>query len=491
MFTVTIILFGCWIILKEHSKHSSILGPLAITSLMVMVGNSFIHMASINSFMLGNAIAFLFLSFGSFVLLQLKDYRTIQIFSLVLFVFLGNILQNKNNVKKDEPLISLDEKAEILIEMAPENLHKLDKTKEKYNLTIAQAFAPMEITKTNLDEYFIIDVPNIHAKNLPEIMNILRKNREIIWLEPNEKIDFDFPQKATLPNKDNRMMTTDPSVGLQWHLSFLEMDKYYKIFTSENLKPVKKAKLFILDTGLDTRHEDLNGSFSGINDSQGHGTHCAGIAGAITNNGIGVASMSPNPEWIDIRAIQVIGTIGFGTQQQIIDGIIKASDQGADVISMSLGGITNQDREKAYNDAIKYANDKGAIVVVAAGNANLDGKRYSPANAENVISVASIQKNYQKSGFSNHVQNLTMGVCAPGENILSTTPSNSYTAMNGTSMATPQVAGLIAIMKAIRPELSTREVFNILNNSGKPTADTQKTGKLIQPYQAIIQLLGQ
>jgi len=268
------------------------------------------------------------------------------------------------------------------------------------------------------------------------------------------------------------------------------MDKYYQLFTAQKLKPTQKAKLFILDTGIASSHEDLPGSHSGFSDSQGHGTHCAGVAGAITNNSIGIASMSPDPTWIDIKAIQVIGNVGFGTQQQIIAGIIKATDQGADVISMSLGGITNQDREKAYNDAVRYANSKGAIVVVAAGNANLDGKRYSPANAENVISVASIQKTYQKSGFSNHVQNLVMGVCAPGENILSTTPSNTYAAMSGTSMATPQVAGLIAVMKAIRPDLSTREVYNILNNTGKSTADTEKTGKLIQPYQAIKELVG-
>ena len=84
-----------------------------------------------------------------------------------------------------------------------------------------------------------------------------------------------------------------------------------------------------------------------------------------------------------------------------------------------------------------------------------------------------------------------MGVCAPGENILSTTPSNTYTAMNGTSMATPQVAGLISIMKALRPELSTSEVYGILNRTGKTTSDTQKTGKLIQPYQVMRQLIDQ
>ena len=490
MLTITIILFGSWIVLKEHSKYSSLLGPLALISLLLMVVNCYIQTTSIKDFVFESAISFLFLSLGSFILLQVKYNMIIQIFCFGIFIYLGTIVQNKNLEKQNQYSTKLDENAEILIEIAPEKLTNLDKIKNKYLLNFHPAFSPSDAESTNLDDYYIVDIPKIQIDNISEIIGILKNDTNIKWIEANEKIDFEFPQKANSPAKDNLLLTNDPSVNLQWHLSFLEMDKYYKLFSEQNLKPAKKAKLFILDTGLDTRHEDLKGSFSGLNDAQGHGTHCAGIAAAITNNGIGIASMTPNPDWIDIKAIQVIGNIGFGTQQQIIDGIIKASDLGADVISMSLGGITNQEREKAYNDAVKYANDKGTIVVVAAGNANLDGKRYSPANAENVITVASIQKNYQKSGFSNHVQNLKMGVCAPGENILSTTPSNTYTAMNGTSMATPQVAGLISIMKALRPELTTSEVYSILNSTGKNTSDTQKTGKLIQPFQVMKQLIG-
>ena len=126
-----------------------------------------------------------------------------------------------------------------------------------------------------------------------------------------------------------------------------------------------------------------------------------------------------------------------------------------------------------------------AIVVVAAGNANLDGKRYSPANAENVITVTSVNEKSEKSGFSNHVQNIKLGIAAPGERILSTTPSNTYTAYNGTSMATPQVAGLIAVMKAIDPGLTTESIYTLLNKTGKDTQNSARTGKLIQPFELI------
>ncbi len=462
MLIITIVLFGIWIILKDNSKFARLLGPLALFSLIFLIGRNLFIADSILTFLSQTSISLLFLSISCFLLLGLQKYQFAQLVAYALFLFSAFVLQTPHSTGIGVDQASgMDPNAEFLIEIDGDKLSQLDEIKEEYGLTFKPAFSPNDAENTNIDDYYTVDIPSKYINDIAEIKEELNNETHVKWIEPNEEIVFEFPQKTSEPSKGNAQITNDPSVILQWHIAFLQMDKYYQLFTAQKLKPTQKAKLFILDTGIASSHEDLPGNHSGFLDSQGHGTHCAGVAGAITNNSIGIASMSPNPTWIDIKAIQVIGNVGFGTQQQIIAGIIKATDQGADVISMSLGGITNQDREKAYNDAVSYANSKGAIVVVAAGNANLDGKRYSPANAENVISVASIQKTYQKSGFSNHVQNLVMGVCAPGENILSTTPSNTYATMSGTSMATPQVAGLIAVMKAIRPDLSTREVYNI------------------------------
>lgn len=491
MLLLTIFLFGIWIILKDKTNLSKMLGPISLISLLFYIGQNLLGGESISNSIGYTSISLLYLSIGCFLLLALQIYKKTQLIFLIILLFSANILFKKNispNNFSHAP--EMDSKAELLIEINKDKLSELETLVKDYQLTIKPTFFPAEKDITNLDDYYTLDIPISHMHEIDKIKEKLKNNPHLKWVEPNEQIVFEFPTKSTTPKNENIQMTNDPSIGLQWHLGFLDMDKYYQLFKIRRLKPTKKAKLFILDTGIAPTHEDLPGKHANFNDTQGHGTHCAGIAGAITNNSIGIASIAPDPSWFDIEAIQVIGNVGFGTQQQIIAGIIKATDQGADVISMSLGGITNQEREKAYNDAVRYANSKGAIVVVAAGNANLDGKRYSPANAQNVISVASIQKNLQKSGFSNHVQNLEMGVCAPGENIWSTTPSNSYAALSGTSMATPQVAGLIAIMKSIRPTLTTREVFNILNNSGKSTADPQRTGKLIQPYQVITELIG-
>jgi thermitase len=257
----------------------------------------------------------------------------------------------------------------------------------------------------------------------------------------------------------------------------------------------KKAKLFILDTGVDAKHEDLVGNYLSHKskydtDVQSHGTHCAGIAGAMSNNNTGVASMSLNNQLFTISAIKVLNDMGMGTQKKIVDGIIEAAENGADVISLSLGGRSTDKRQRVYEETVAYANQLGAIVVVAAGNSSMNAKGYSPANTNGVIAVAAIDENLQIAQFSNTVEDLRMGIAAPGVNILSTIPNNGYKAFNGTSMATPYVAGLVAIMKSLNPELNTEEVYELLNMNGQFGAQSSKSGNLIDPYKTIKNLIG-
>ena len=220
-------------------------------------------------------------------------------------------------------------------------------------------------------------------------------------------------------------------------------------------------------------------------DPQGHGTHCAGIAAAVSNNGKGIASYAPNNDFVELTSIKVLNSFGGGTQGSIINGILAAADAGADVISMSLGGRSNPSRQRAYSKAVAYANDKGAIVVVAAGNSNMNAKNYAPANAKGVIAVSATDINNNRASFSNTVQDVGMGIAAPGVNIYSTTPNNEYKSFNGTSMAAPHVAGLIGMMKAIFPEIKTKDAHFILDKTGKNTNESKRTGKLIQPVAAI------
>jgi thermitase len=264
--------------------------------------------------------------------------------------------------------------------------------------------------------------------------------------------------------------------------------------TSRDIPLRKRALVAILDTGVDAQHEDLKGNFRSISkkyddDPRGHGTHCAGIAGAVTNNGVGVASLARTTEYFDITSVKVLRAQGSGTQKDIISGIIEAVDAGADVISMSLGGFSTQARQRAYNQAVRYATDKGCIVVAAAGNSNRDAAGYTPVNARGVIGVSAIDQDLQRAQFSNRVGRLDMAVAAPGVGIYSTKPDNNYNSHNGTSMATPFVSGLLGLMKSIRPDLTAKEAYQILESTGITTRNTQETGKLIQPADAVASLL--
>ncbi|MCL4109194.1 UNVERIFIED_CONTAM: hypothetical protein GTU68_028375 [Idotea baltica] len=241
-------------------------------------------------------------------------------------------------------------------------------------------------------------------------------------------------------------------------------------------------------------HEDLKSAYKSTRkqydvDKVGHGTHVAGIAGAVTNNGIGIAAFDPTNSFVELTSIKVLQDNGFGSQAKIIDGMIEAADLGAQVISMSLGARSSGSREKAYEQAVRYCNDKGAIVVVAAGNSSRSAKHFAPANAPGVITVAAIDKNLSRASFSNSVAEIKYGIAAPGDDIYSTFPGDQYRSLKGTSMACPYVAGVVAIMKSIDPSMQTEQIHEILKNSGSSSRQNLQTGKIINPVAAVRGLL--
>lgn len=203
----------------------------------------------------------------------------------------------------------------------------------------------------------------------------------------------------------------------------------------------------IVDTGIDLRHPDLAEKIvAGIDlvnndnspdDDNGHGTHCAGIAAAATNNAIGVAGVAPNCK---VMPVKVLDSRGDGYTSTVARGMRYAADGGAKVISLSLGMPA---RSQALQDAVNYALSKGAIVVAAAGNEGASAKFY-PAACNGVISVGAVDANGNKAHFSNYGP--WVSVAAPGVRILSTWPGGAYAYGSGTSMAAPFVAGQAAML---------------------------------------------
>jgi len=209
----------------------------------------------------------------------------------------------------------------------------------------------------------------------------------------------------------------------------------------------KRAKVAVLDTGIDTDHPDLQDAIidaedftgDGIEDVNGHGTHCAGIIAARINN-VGFVGVAPEA---DLLIAKVLANDGRGAYSWIANGVDWAVEQGAHAISMSLGGPSSS------NDlfqSIHMALAKGVFVICAAGN---EGSLFQnsvgyPGRYGGVITVASHDTNGNRSGFSSRGGEID--VMAPGSDIWSTYKDGGYAKLSGTSMATPFVAGLAALI---------------------------------------------
>jgi len=213
-------------------------------------------------------------------------------------------------------------------------------------------------------------------------------------------------------------------------------------------------------------------------DSLWHGTHVAGTVAAVTHNAIGVAGTAFEAKVVPVRVLAKCG----GWTSDIVDGIVWAAggtvagaprnEHPAEIINLSLGG--DGPCSASYQRAIAIATERGATVVVAAGNESTDASWSTPANCANVVTVAATHSRGGRAGLSNYGE--AIEVSAPGEGIISTLNSGTtvpaqpdYGFMTGTSMATPHVAGVVALMQSVAPQpLTPATVRNILQRTTRP-----------------------
>lgn len=197
-----------------------------------------------------------------------------------------------------------------------------------------------------------------------------------------------------------------------------------------------------------------------------HGTHVAGII-AAENNGFGVTGVAPSAT---IMPVKVFDAQNNGWVSNIVAGIRYAADNGADVINLSLSGTYSSEVEAA----IEYATAQGAVVVMAAGNQGASEPAYPARLATNLgIAVGAVDSTKRMPAFSNDAGSTLMDyVVAPGVSILSTTPGNTYQSFNGTSMATPHVAGVAALILSANPNLTPAQVESLISGTANRTGIT-------------------
>ena len=293
------------------------------------------------------------------------------------------------------------------------------------------------------------------------------------------ELNYEVSAADTLPN--------DPGLVNQYGLTAIRAPQGWDLSTG-----VSTVTIAIVDSGVDLTHVDLAAKIvPGIDivnndtipqDDYGHGTHVAGIAAAMTNDSAGIAGVSWGAK---IMPVKVLNASGNGSFADVAAGIVWAADNGAQVINMSLGGSSNPP-PSVLLDAVNYAYGKGVVQVAAAGNAASSVPFY-PGSFPHVIAVASTDSS------NNHVPSSNFGpqiaVSAPGDLIYSTLPGNNYGYLTGTSMASPFVAGLAAILKGLSVSSTTDQIAQEIESTaldlGTPGRDDLYGYGLIQMDAAI------
>ena len=313
-----------------------------------------------------------------------------------------------------------------------------------------------------------------------EVVERLQGSPLVEWAEPNYL-------RGSLWDPNDQLYRQ-----FQWNMRKIQAERAWDIATGSS-----DVTVAVLDTGIDASHPDLAGKlvagYDFLNDDpdpaddSGHGTHNAGIIGAASNNGVGVAGVAWGTK---IMPLKVLNSSGVGPDSVIARGIVYATDHGARVINMSLGSSTSS---RVLARAVQYAYDRGALLVAAAGNtARLDNAPVYPAAYEQVLAVGATDEEDKVADFSQH--HPYVGVCAPGVRIVSTfwrgAGYGAYVSASGTSSAAPHVSGLAALIWSISPALTNQQVRQIIEETvddlGKPGRDEFYGNGRVNAYKALL-----
>ena len=333
------------------------------------------------------------------------------------------------------------------------------------------------------------------GQSVLNVVNNMTKSGLVEFAEPNfrkqllgSRTSMSTIAALTSLAKQATKVPNDPSYNLQYGPAQMKLPQAWNFSTGK-----ASVVIAVIDTGINPTHEDLknkivagqydfsdNDADATDDTGSGHGSHCAGIAAAETNNGIGVAGASWKCSVLPLK----IFPNAFDTTSA--KAVTYAADKGVKVISMSYGSSFQSATEQA---AMTYAWSKGVLPVAAAGNNNSNSKFY-PAGLNNVLSVGATTSQDIKASFSNYGD--WVSVAAPGENIYSTFlgATNAYVYESGTSMACPNVAGCAALLFAYSPIATNQIVLNALQKTCDASKDANgnswvKNGR-VNMYKAML-----
>lgn len=251
------------------------------------------------------------------------------------------------------------------------------------------------------------------------------------------------------------LAANDPYAGSEWHLGVTATDAAWSTATGQGVT------IAILDSGVLATHADLQANLvpgynsydgsSTTTDVTGHGTTVAGVAGAALNNAVGVAGIAGHAKVMPIRITDSAGTAYYST---IASGVIHAADRGVRVVNCSYGFLF---KNASVQSAGNYLKSKGGLLVVSAGNNGVDE---AAADTTAMITVSATGTNDLRTSWSSYGQ--MVDIAAPGAGIWTTTRAGGYSAANGTSFASPLVAGVVALMMSANGSLAPSQIESLL-----------------------------
>ncbi|RDI39981.1 S8 family peptidase [Falsibacillus pallidus] len=337
-----------------------------------------------------------------------------------------------------------------------------------------------------LKKNYIVHFNKMEDRKILEKFNINPKEK--FKMIPAAAVSLTERQAATL-EKSNSIKSIVPEVTYKmssqttpWAFGKMNITNQVRtIYTGKGVKVV------VIDTGVDSSHPDLrvaggtcvlNSCPNGFQDDNGHGTHVAGII-AAQNNSVGIVGVAPDVELYSVKALD---TFGAGTTTTIVKGLEWAIEQHADIVNLSF---TTKSDDPTLREMVQKASDAGILLVGAAGNSGTatgtgDNVLY-PAKYDNVIAVSALDS--QSKRIVESSTGAEVEVAAPGNNIISTVPleidtfdgnKDGYMPMTGTSMASPYVAGLLALYKERYPNYSRDQLRSILDQNAQ---DIGMTGR--------------